>query len=70
MWELSKPKRVTSTKNGKIVIGVDKRVIQVKQGVMINDAGECETCRRNKCEGASKMSPKRVHESPEVRSRS
>jgi len=64
MWELSKPKRVTSTKNGKIVIRVDKRVIRVKQGVMINDADECETCRRNECEGASKMSSKHVRESP------
>jgi len=42
----------------------------VKQGVMINDAGECETCRRNECDRASKMSPKRVRESPERESRS
>jgi len=70
VWELSKPKRVTSTKNGKIVVGVDKRVIRVKQGAMINDADECETCRRNECDGASKMSPKRVRESPERESRS
>ena len=65
VWELSKPKRVTSTKNGKIVVGVDKRVIRVKQGVMIDDVGECETRRRNECEGASKVSLKRVLESPE-----
>jgi len=65
VWELPKPKRVTSTKNGKAVVGVDKGVIRVKQGIMINDAGECETCKRNECEGASKMSPKHVRESPE-----
>jgi len=65
VWELPKPKRVTSTKNGKIVVGVDKRMIRVKQGVMINDADECETCKGNECEGASKISPKHVRESPE-----
>ena len=64
VWELSKPKRVTSTKNGKIVVGVDKRMIRVKQGVMINDADECETCKGNECKGASTMSLKRVQESP------
>jgi len=32
----------------------------VKQGIMINDADECETCKRNECEGASKISPKYV----------
>jgi len=37
----------------------------VKQGIRINDADECEMCRRNECEGASKMSLKHVHESPE-----
>ena len=46
VWELSKPKRVTSTKNGKIVVGMDKRMIRVKQEVKINDADECETCPR------------------------
>ena len=60
MWELPKPKRVTSTKNGKVAVGADKRVIRVKQGVMINDADEYETCRKNECGRASKMSPKRV----------
>ena len=70
VWELSKPKRVTCTKNGKIVVGMDKRVIRVKQGVMINDADEYETCKRNECEGASKMSLKRVREGPERESRS
>jgi len=70
VWELPKPKRVTCTKNGKIVVGIDKGVIDVKQGVMINDADECETCRRSECGGASKISLKRVRESPERKSRS
>jgi len=65
VWELSKPKRVTSTKNGKAVVRIDKGVINVKQGVKINDADECETRKGNECEGASKMSPKHVRESPE-----
>jgi len=42
----------------------------VKQGIRINDADECETCKGNECGGASKMSPKCVQESPEVESRS
>jgi len=50
---------------GKIVVGVDKGVIDVKQGVKISDADECETCKGNECEGASKMSPKHVRGSPE-----
>jgi len=50
---------------GKIVIGIDKGVIDVKQGVKINDADEYETRKRNECEGASKMSPKHVRESSE-----
>jgi len=50
---------------GKIVVGVDKGVIDVKQGVMINDADECETRKGNECEEASKISPKHVRESPE-----
>jgi len=62
VWELPKPKRVTCTKNGKVAVGADKRVIRVKQGVMINDADECE--------GASKMGPKHVRESPKKESRS
>jgi len=70
VWELPKPKRVTCTKNGKVAVGADKRVIRVKQGVMVNDADECETCRRNECKGASKMSPKCILESPERESRS
>jgi len=45
-------------------------VIRVKQGIVINDADEFETCKRNECGGASKISPKRVHESPEGKSRS
>ena len=45
-------------------------MIRVKQEVKINDADERETCMRNECEGASKMSPKRVRESPEGESRS
>ena len=65
MWELPKPKRVTSTKNGKAVVGVDKGVIDVKQGVKINDVDECETRKGNECEGASKISLKHVRESPE-----
>jgi len=65
VWELPKPKRVTSTKKGKAVIGIDKGVIDVKQGVKINDADECETRKRNECEGASRISPKHVRESPE-----
>jgi len=65
VWELPKPKRVTCTKNGKVGVGTDERVIRVKQGVRINDVDECETCRRNECDRASKMSPKRVRESPE-----
>jgi len=52
-------------KKGKAVIGIDKGVIDVKQGVKINDADECETHKRNECEGASKISPKHVRESPE-----
>jgi len=47
------------------VIRIDKGVIDVKQGVKINDADECETRKGNECEGASKMGMKRVHESPE-----
>ena len=47
------------------MIRIDKGVIDVKQGVRINDADECETCKRNECEGASKMSPGHVRESPE-----
>ena len=70
MWELPKPKRVTCTKNGKVEVGTDKRVIRVKQEVMINDADECETCRRNECEGASRMRVKQVRGSPESESRS
>jgi len=50
---------------GKIVIRIDKGVIDVKQGVKINDADECETRKRNECEGASRISPKRVRESLE-----
>ena len=50
---------------GKIVIRIDKGVIDVKQGITINDADERETRRRNECEGASKISPKHVRESPE-----
>jgi len=58
VWELPKPKRVTSTKNG-------KAVVDVKQGVKIGDADECETRKGNECEGASKMGTKHVRESPE-----
>ena len=47
------------------MIGIDKGVIDVKQGVKINDADECETRKRNECEGASEISPKHVRESPE-----
>jgi len=70
VWELPKPKRVTYTKNGKVAVGTDERVIRVKQGIRINDADEGEMCRRNECDVASKMSPKHIHESPEWESRS
>jgi len=60
--DVPKPKRVTCTKNGKAVVGMDKRVIRVKQGIMINDADECETCKRNECEEASRMGLKHVQE--------
>jgi len=43
---------------------------QSEIGDKINNADECEMCRRNECKGASKISPKHVHESPERRSRS
>jgi len=36
---------------------------------MINDADECEMCRRNECGRASKMGPKHVRKSPERESK-
>jgi len=42
----------------------------MKQGIRINDADKSETCRKNEWCGASNMSPKQVHKSPESKSRS